>query len=738
MSETIKIIETKANDSKFSETNIGERTLAFMNDNDKLDDEGKVTVISEAQDILSHCIAPGTKGNITNIAVGYIQSGKTMSYTTLTTLAADNGFRIIIYFTGITTTLEKQTYDRINHDLRVNEGEHYAIFEDKGKYDTSDEMKVRNFLSYSKETTLLFPIMKHYQHIERLAEMFDKPLIRELLKDIGVLIIDDEADQASFNTYAKKNAAKKDWEIDEFSKTYASIISLRTVFPCLSYIQYTATPQAAFLISNNDVLSPKYHTVLSPGKGYTGGKFFFENKNYNLVKIIPSTPIDEVFDHRRNNLRAMPSSLISALMQFLLSVAIAVFHQRRIKFLSMMVHPDGYNDSNEKFYRWIANKINSWLLIINSKQGDPSRKVLLEQFRQEYNEITKYIDDAPTFEDTIIHLGQVLLRTQMHLVQDRSSINVEPEKNIDWSKSPSHILVGANILNRGFTVEHLSMTYMPRTSKGKATADTIEQRCRFFGYKMPYIGFCRVYISQKSCEEFKEYVKHEEMLRDYLKKCSSLSELSSNVTAMGLSDILNPTRTNILSKKLIRGKMVGWRTLGSLDFINENKEVVSGLLETLNGHFTVFNPKQEDKMRKHRYVKLSVDSFITFFDRIQYGDLPNITRKIVTKQYLEYLKESQGLDYVYLFEMSFELGKDEWRARMFKDNKPVNLMMGYNPDRTLPADSEFKFEDAITFQLHHVRIKNEGMNHNRDLYNFTVYYPEQFSEGFVAVNQEDE
>ena len=103
-------------------------------------------------------------------------------------------------------------------------------------------MKVRNFLSYSKETTLLFPILKHYQHIERLADMFDKPSIKGLLKNIGVLIIDDEADQASFNTYAKKNAAKKDWEVDEFSKTYASIISLRTIFPCLSYIQYTATP----------------------------------------------------------------------------------------------------------------------------------------------------------------------------------------------------------------------------------------------------------------------------------------------------------------------------------------------------------------------------------------------------------------------------------------------------------------------------------------------------------------
>lgn len=737
MSETIKIIEGEQRTSKFSKSKIGERTLAYMEGNDKLDENGKITVISEAQNILGHCIAPGTKGHITNIAVGYIQSGKTMSYTTLSTLAADNGFRIIIYLTGITTPLEKQTYDRINNDLHVNEGEFYTIFEDKGKYDKSDELKVFQYLSFSKETTLLFPIMKHYQHINRLAEMFDKPKFHELLKEIGVLIVDDEADQASFNTYAKKNASKKDWEVDDFSKTYSSIISLRTVFPCLSYIQYTATPQAAFLIDNNDVLSPKFHTVLSPGKGYTGGKFFFDNEKYNLVKIIPSSPIDEVYDLKRNNLSVMPSSLISALMQFLLSVAIVVFHQRKIKFLSMMVHPDGFNASNEKFYGWISNKINSWLTIINSKPGDPAKNVLLGKFKTEFEEITKYVENPPSFEETVHHLGQVLLRTQLHLVQDGSSIKVEAEKKIDWNMAPSHILVGANILNRGFTVEHLSMTYMPRTSKGKATADTIEQRCRFFGYKMAYIAVCRVYLSKKSLDEFREYVTHEEMLRDYLKQCSSIFDISKNVTVMGLSDMLNPTRTNILSKKLIRGKMVGWRTFGSIDFMDENKEVVKGLLKDYDGKFTVFNPSQNDKMRKHRYIKISVDDFLKYFDKVQFADLPNITRKIVTKQYLEYLKENKKQDFVYLFEMSYELNKDELRTRQFKDNKPVNLMMGYNPDRTLPADADFKFEDAITFQLHHIRVKNEGRLHNRDLYNFTVYYPEQFSEGFVAINQED-
>ena len=72
---------------------------------------------------------------------------------------------------------------------------------------------------------------------------------------------------------------------------------------------------------------------------------------------------------------------------------------------------------------------------------------------------------------------------QVHLLQSNA------DNDVDWDDvtTKGHILVGANMLNRGFTVEKLSTTFMPRTNLATATADTIEQRCRFFGYKMKYI-----------------------------------------------------------------------------------------------------------------------------------------------------------------------------------------------------------------------------------------------------------
>ena len=47
----------------------------------------------------------------------------------------------------------------------------------------------------------------------------------------------------------------------------------------------------------------------------------------------------------------------------------------------------------------------------------------------------------------------------------------------DWKNSYPWILVGGQAMDRGFTVEGLTVTYMPR-DMGVGNADTIEQRAR--------------------------------------------------------------------------------------------------------------------------------------------------------------------------------------------------------------------------------------------------------------------
>lgn len=726
---TIQIIDN--NQETNSRLKIGENTLHFMDMQKGIDDDGKAVIIDEAMHILKQCIKPGVKDNITNIAVGYVQSGKTLSFTTLTALAADNGYRVIIYLTGTKTNLQEQTSSRLRKDLDVEDTDTYRLYSDIMD-SVSVVNNVKNFISRTDEV-LLFPILKHYVHISRLATIFAQ--LKQVLQGVGVIIVDDEADQSSFNTYARKNAKKKeDWDDDDFSKTYSAILELKKVLPSHSYIQYTATPQAAFLIDNNDILSPKYHTVLTPGKGYTGGKTFFKDKERNLIEIIPE---EQVYHYKNNPLTTMPTTLVEALQEFLISIAIVVLIQKRTKFLSMMIHIDGIRKSNEKFAKWSSERVQNWFELLTAPDKDPGKSMIINSFRKPYNNIVKYMSDAPSFEDVMSKMEKAIIYTEVHLVQGDS------ETTIEWKANKGHILVGADMLNRGFTIENLSMTYMPRSTKGKATADTIEQRCRFFGYKSKYIDVCRVYLPAKSIREYNDYVDHEETLRTSLKQCSSLADFARHPSSMLLAETLNPTRTNILSKKLIRTKMSGWRQMRSLDYIEENnKNCKDFLAEWNDDEYTLFKDYDNNVMRNHRYVKCDIDRFIKFFKSIKYMDVQNITRKIVTLQYLAYLKEAKEIDYVYVFEMAFGAKNiSEMRKRKLEKDqkKPKNLMAGRAENGTYDGDDKIFFDDTVCVQLHHIRIDQplHKLN-NKDLYNIVFYYPQSIANSFVGVEDNDE
>lgn len=728
MTSTIELITPIHNPKQIK---VGDRTVAFMQSQTKLDDEGKDIVIEEAMKILSHCVPPGQNANITNIAVGYVQSGKTLSFTTLTALAADNGYRLVVYLTGTKNNLQAQTSERLQNDLKVDEGDNYIIVDANEDAVALDDY-IRNILETGPEM-LLFPILKHYLHINRLAETFKVPALASMLGHYGVLIIDDEADQSSFNTYAKKNASNPDWIEDDFSKTYESILNLKRALPNHSYIQYTATPQAAFLIDSNDILSPKYHTVLTPGKGYTGGKFFFKNKDLRLVSTIPD---EQIYHHKDNPLSVVPSSLQNALQEFFLSIAIVVFIQKRESFLSMMIHVDGRRDTNATFAKWAESTKQKWIDALRGPFDDPGVQMVRTSFKPAYDSITRYMTDAPPFEEVMNTIVRAMIRTKIHLVQSKPG--TASNQQISWKAEKGHILVGADMLNRGFTIEHLSMSYMPRTTKGKSNADTIEQRCRFFGYKMKYIDVCRVYLSTKSLVEYNDYVEHEENLRANLNQCESLEEFSKHSKAMLLADTLNPTRSNILSSKLVRSKLTGWKQMISKDCYQENKLRIQRFLEHVKDQFVNCPDYDGNIIRNHRYVCVPIDEFIEFFKRISYGDVPNITRRNVTIQYLMHLRDSMGIKHVKLYEIAY-LAQNIDHLRSHKIEGLTNIQAGYANDGSYPGDKAFKDEDTVCFQLHHYRV-NQPMHplNNKDIYNFCVYYPEILATSFVGIEEDDE
>lgn len=695
------------------------------------------TLKNETVSVLSHCTDPNSDvpQTTTNLVVGYVQSGKTMSFTLLSALASDNGFRIIIYFAGTKNNLLDQTTKRLRKDL-INAGKNNSKYKLHENPTTEDERKICNELQMSTEPAILITVLKHYDHIGNLADILNSPQIKRILGNKGVIIIDDEADQASLNGYALKNSKKEDdsddWQEDEETATYRSILKLRGVLPNHTYIQYTATPQGPLLISIMDLLSPKHHTVLTPGKGYTGGKTFFKEEKGLVIKI----PDNEVFNTKRNNLTSCPQSLYRALQLHIIGVAIIVYFYQKETYLSMMIHADRDQDASEKFATWTKNILDSWIDMFKFPDGDPGKDELIDSFKEAYKEAIKeyerHNEEYPSFDEILPYFSDVILDTDTQLVISRAKKQNETIE-IDWDGFTSHILIGADMLNRGFTVEKLAITYMPRYSIGKSTADTIQQRCRFFGYKRNYLWSCRVFLPESSILEYQEYVEHEEEMRQWLLDNDDITKVEHLLL---ISPQLNPTRKNILSKDVVSKKMVGWHKMNAFQAIEDNTKVTKNFISQ---HETLFKLFQDygTKDRNHRYVKLPIDDVVQFLSDFRFQNYPDTARKQATLRYLKYLsqKKENPLQHVYVVQMAYE---GDPRVRKFdvelqKIDNPFTGRSTSGKD-IYPGDEKIHWEDSICIQIHHVKLNCDPTYinwNNKEAYTLAIYYPKDFAISYV-------
>src|SRR6266581_676939 len=81
-----------------------------------------VTIRDEAASVLRRCVPPNANaGQETGLVVGYIQSGKTMSFTTAAALARDNGYAMVIVIAGTSIPLTEQSRQRLRRDLRFDQ-----------------------------------------------------------------------------------------------------------------------------------------------------------------------------------------------------------------------------------------------------------------------------------------------------------------------------------------------------------------------------------------------------------------------------------------------------------------------------------------------------------------------------------------------------------------------------------------------------------------------------------------
>jgi len=699
--------------------------------------QGAATLREETCDILSHCNPHNATDSTetTHLVVGYVQSGKTMSFTALTALASDNGYRVVIFLAGTKNNLLDQTSKRLTKDLidiQPSNSNHYKIHPNPKP---SDVDEIVGHIDSSQKPIILIPVLKQYQHIDELTNMVSKSDFKEVMQGETVLIIDDEADQASLNSYGRKNSTKNEDEEQEVSSTYDSILRLRAALPGNTYIQYTATPQANILISMQDLLSPKSHTLLTPGEGYTGGKAFFKDMfNGGLVLEIPQ---NEVFHKKLNSLTKMPQSLRDALMYHILAVAIVVEYLQveDVSYLSMMVHPDNTKKWNKKFKTWIENELKSWQKALRKNDEHEDKVLLLEEFERIFPHAVEYYDETerPTFEQIKPLIRDVINDKKVYLVNTDKDAQTE----ISWNNYKMHILVGAEMLNRGFTVEKLATTYMPRYTTSATNADTIQQRCRFFGYKMDYIKSCRVFLPQISIDNYYAYIDHEEELRSTLRSCDSLAEAERKIL---LSPRLKPTRQNVLPISVVNTKLNGMNVTQAFttnELINDNIQFVQNFIEQNKDRFDI-KYQYNTTDRTHRGFKMTIDEAIEFLDAFRFGNYQDSMRKATTIRYLRYLSSSNKIQFVYFIQMAFDAPARKRNFDFDKRKITSNLFAGQSSEEdstNYPGDRKIIGDDSITIQLHHLGFESRPLDFPAHAYTLAIYYPDELA-AYYCSNEE--
>lgn len=142
--------------------------------------QGDATVRDEAVSVLRKCVPPSSPaGQETGLVVGYIQSGKTMSFTTVTALARDNGYAMVIVIAGTSVPLMEQSHNRLRKDLRFDErSDHSWRHLHNPRVDRQHHTRIETTLSdwrdpevpAAEKSTVLITVMKNHRHLGHLIK----------------------------------------------------------------------------------------------------------------------------------------------------------------------------------------------------------------------------------------------------------------------------------------------------------------------------------------------------------------------------------------------------------------------------------------------------------------------------------------------------------------------------------------------------------------------------------------
>ena len=477
---------------------------------------------------------------VRGLVVGHIQSGKTTNMSALIARAADEGYKLFIVLGGLWKELRSQTQRRLDQEITgySDNTNDEPFIEQVGIHRwvrlTTSGMDGDFFKgSYNdiNPETLKLAVIKKNQHIEKLRKWLEESPVP--LKDLPVIIIDDEADHGSIDT----NYSKVDEDGERINPTITNrrIRELIRALPKCVYIGFTATPFANVLIDakeDDDLYPADFIASLPEPPGYFGPRKLFglgmepsdlspmkaEKPSLDVIRDVEDGDFDDIGRTLESN-GSCPKVLSKALLSFVLSSCgrLARGHNNENDHFSMLVHPSHRTGTHSIMADAVAKELEllAGAAIRPAKFPDILKRAQ-ELWDSDFSKTTAKLEDSelPVQDfDTIWKFAKAVTESiEIKILNSGSDHILEythPRKR--------YIVIGGNKLSRGLTLEGLSISVFTRPTK-KYQYDTLLQMGRWFGYRKHYYDLTRIYVDRPLAEKFAELARVEDELRSFIHK----------------------------------------------------------------------------------------------------------------------------------------------------------------------------------------------------------------------------
>jgi hypothetical protein len=538
---TIKIIDSGNVDwdpEQYSGNGFYKRYSEYLKNERMLPDKVVERVDQSMSEVLRKMGNPNQQNqfDVKGLIIGDVQSGKTTSYAGLINKAADSGYKVFIVLTGTIETLRVQTQKRIEEGFigrKINQfGGQSKINKTVvgvGKLNLTEQLEVASLTSiyndFEKQiavnqnitvrnlkSPLIFVMKKNVSLLTNLYEWLKNSIDKNGLINEPLLLIDDEADNASVNTNK---------EDEDPTKTNLNIKKIISLFAKSSYVGFTATPFANIFInpdSNEEFgeLFPRdFIAILPTPTNYIGIQDLF-SKDGSKRHLVRSCDDMENFLTVKHKMTApfeiLPETLKDAIRVFFLVNTIRDIDGFPTVHRSMMINISRFIKKHQEIQSLVSQYV-SFLkasLKLFAKMENPFQDENLLHFKDTFEK--EYEGSTFSFRYILERIYDSCKNIVVEIANTASkSINNDYDT---YDEGKRVIIIGGQSLSRGLTLEGLIVSYLYRNTK---MYDTLFQMGRWFGYRENYDNLFRIYIGSDLESAFYEIAEAIDELKNEIR-----------------------------------------------------------------------------------------------------------------------------------------------------------------------------------------------------------------------------